>query len=296
MKQSHIPNRQLTRINRRRRSLLPYAVGAAAALLLLVGSVTTALLLNKAPKGPVVISAGESSAVSQDVFETLPPETTAAAETTAATAVGTATTAAPTTLVPPIPAHEPVGDDYFKDAVFIGDSRTKGLQLYSGPSAAYYAEVSMTVERVFSKQIKDLGNITIAQALEANHFGKAYIMLGVNELGWTNVDGFINRYGQVVDKVKATQPGAAVYIQSILPVTAEKSAQGDNVNNNRINQYNLLLQKLCVEKGVYYLNVREAVETPDGALPADAAAADGVHMNKTYCDKWMEYIRTHTVS
>ena len=52
----------------------------------------------------------------------------------------------------PLPETEAVEDTYFDGAVFLGDSRTEGLSLYSGLKTGYfYTAVGATVESVFSK-------------------------------------------------------------------------------------------------------------------------------------------------
>ena len=33
----------------------------------------------------------------------------------------------------------------------------------------------------------------------------------------------------------------------------------------------------------------------NGELPSEASK-DGVHLRKSYCEQWMDYLRTHTVS
>lgn len=46
-----------------------------------------------------------------------------------------------------------VADSYFDDAAFIGDSRTQGLQLYTGlPNATFYATQGLMVDTFFSKK------------------------------------------------------------------------------------------------------------------------------------------------
>ncbi|HPU58791.1 MAG TPA: hypothetical protein PLG48_04695, partial [Candidatus Avimonas sp.] len=84
-----------------------------------------------------------------------------------------------------------------------------------------------------------------------------------------------------------------IFIQSILPVSASKSASHPSFNNPKIKVYNSLIYDMCVKKQLIYLNVAEAVQDKDGNLPADATT-DGIHMSKAYCDKWMMYLRTHT--
>lgn len=46
--------------------------------------------------------------------------------------------------------------------------------------------------------------------------------------------------------------------------------------------------------GVYYIDTGAAVADDSGCLPEDAAI-DGIHLKKPYCDKWLDYLKTHTV-
>lgn len=103
---------------------------------------------------------------------------------------------------------------------------------------------------------------------------------------------FIQKYGELVDEVKKLQPEATVYIQSILPVSKTKSDRDKIYNNTRIDQYNELIKEMAEKKEVVYLNVAEAVGLNDGALPEEAST-DGVHLNKEYCLKWLDYLKSH---
>ncbi len=186
-------------------------------------------------------------------------------------------------------------DSFFQDAVFIGDSRTEGLGnsgLLSG--ATFYAYKGLMVDTVFTKPVISDGGqkLTVVDALKKHRFGKVYIMLGVNELGWANENAFINGYSKLVDAIQEIEPDTQIYVQSILPVSKEKSSKGV-YTNERIRLYNRLLKELCEEKSVQYLDVYQAVVDSSGNLPADAAA-DGVHLKMAYCRKWAEYLRTHT--
>lgn len=52
-----------------------------------------------------------------------------------------------------VSVFEPVTEDYFKDALFIGDSRTVGLSQYGDlDQADFAAEVGLTVFRLFDKK------------------------------------------------------------------------------------------------------------------------------------------------
>ena len=54
-----------------------------------------------------------------------------------------------------------------------------------------------------------------------------------------------------------------------------------------------LLRELAEEKQVFYVDTENAAAAGDGSLPADAAA-DGIHLVKDYCEKWLDYLKTHT--
>lgn len=184
---------------------------------------------------------------------------------------------------------------YFDDAVFIGDSRTEGFGMYSGlKNSVFYTEKGLMVDTIFKlKPVKSKnGKITILDALKQRSFGKVYIMLGVNELGWVYDSIFIDKYTQLLDAIKKSQPGAVIYVQSILHVSKEKSDKDKIYNNNKINKRNKLLKKMAEDEGVVYLDVNEAVTNKEGALYADASK-DGVHLNKDYCLKWKDYLMKH---
>lgn len=199
----------------------------------------------------------------------------------------------------PVPESEPVGEDYFKDALFIGDSRTQGFILYAGlADTTFYADKGLSVDKVFTKQIVSEGESTLtvsdALAQHQGEFKKVYLMFGVNELGWNYPEIFRDDYRKVVDQVKQTQPDAQVYVQSILPVSKEKSDSSDIYNMDRVNLFNDLLKEMAADAEVYYVDVAAGVSDENGYLPADAST-DGVHLNKPYCQKWLEYLETHTV-
>ncbi len=196
----------------------------------------------------------------------------------------------------PVPESGAVDRSYFSDALFIGNSRSEGFKLYSElDNATYFVYKGLSVETVNTKEVitaPDGTQQTVMNALKQKQFGKVYIMLGINELGWTNTNAFIQKYGALVDAVKKYNPNAIVYVQSILPVSDKKN--GDPIyNNENINKFNSLIQDMVNQKQVYYVNSAESV-MKDGLLIHEASS-DGVHLNKKYCMVWRDYLMTHTV-
>ena len=189
-----------------------------------------------------------------------------------------------------------VDDSYFDDAVFIGDSLTEGFQMHGGiTNATYYGYKNLNVKDVFEKPLVSgsSGKITVADALRNQSYGKYYILLGANELGWVYPQVFLEKYCDLIALIRQTNPNAVIYLQSVFPVSQDTSDTNPYYSNSRIDEYDQLIRDLAEDEQVIFLNVREAVENEDGILPDDAAT-DGVHLNQTYCEKWADYLRAHT--
>lgn len=197
-----------------------------------------------------------------------------------------------------VPLSEKVDDSYFDDAVFIGDSRTEGLVLYTGlADVTAFAYKGLMVDTIFTAPLVNIDGkkLSVMDALEDTQFNKVYIMLGINETGWAYSDIFIDRYGQVIDSIKEINPHAVIYIQSVFPVTDEVSATHEYITNTKIYEYNQRIREMAKEKKAYYLNTAEAFAPAGGSLPEEAST-DGIHLKKEYCEKWLYYLETHTVA
>ena len=68
----------------------------------------------------------------------------------------------------------------------------------------------------------------------------------------------------------------------------------DYLTNDHLRIYNQLMQQVAEEKKVAYVNVYEAFADENGSLP-EVDSRDGVHLYKESCQRWLEYLRTHTV-
>ncbi|HHX74767.1 MAG TPA: hypothetical protein GX699_07675 [Firmicutes bacterium] len=197
----------------------------------------------------------------------------------------------------PVPEAEgELPEGYFTDAVFIGDSRTRGLELFGELEAVFYAATGLNVRTASSKAVIAQGEkkVTVLEALRRRPFGKVYIMLGINELGWAYPEIFIEKYAELVQAIREINPGVLLYVQSLLPVTAERDDKDDIYNNDKIRLYNELLRELAAKEKFYFLDVAACFTDEEGNLPA-GAATDGIHLKAEYCRRWAEYLRKHFI-
>lgn len=200
---------------------------------------------------------------------------------------------------PKIPEYITVEDDYFSDAVFIGDSRTVGMFEYGGLEeiTTFYASKGLTVYKLFDSQIVPSaeGKISVEEGLKQNSFSKIYLMIGINEMGTGTVETFLEKYKEVVERLKELQPEAIVYVQAIIKVTAERSAKGDYINNEGIEARNEGIALLADNEKVFYLDVNPLIcDESGGMIPS--YTFDGVHLKAKYIEIWKDYLKTHAIS
>lgn len=202
----------------------------------------------------------------------------------------------------PVPESEAVEQEtWFADAAFIGDSRTDGLHIFSGITAEadFLEHTGITVYEILDgKKVirQENEKLPILEVLAQKQYGKVYVMLGVNELGYNAPQDFAEHYGKLIDAVRACQDDATIYVQSIIPVNTADCKSYDQpyyVTNERIAAYNEALAAIAQEKKVYFLNISEVMEGEDGELEADLSA-DGVHFKKSGYRLWLDYLTTHT--
>ncbi|MEY8386020.1 GDSL-type esterase/lipase family protein [Oscillospiraceae bacterium 38-13] len=198
----------------------------------------------------------------------------------------------------PVPETEAVEDTYFDGAVFLGDSRTEGLYLYSGlKTGQFYTSVGATVESVFSKNVwktEEGEKVPLLDAFQAEECDKIYVMLGLNELGWTKTKTYHDQYAKLVDRLREDHPEAKIILQSLPPVSAKQEAKKSYVNNERIAAYNEVIRTLAEEKQCYFLDVAACLTNGEGLLPPDLNF-DGIHLNPAGCKIWLKYLRTHSL-
>ena len=191
-----------------------------------------------------------------------------------------------------------VGDEYFDDAAFVGDSITEGIKLYEVmTNATVVAARGINLDNVFTDdQIRTAqGNSTVMGALEAAEPKKIYIMFGANGVGWFTEQHFTDVYTKFVQAVKEQHPASQIYLQSILPVTQEFDDSREDISNDKINRYNELVVEIAEEQKVHYLDVASAFKDEKGCLPEDSNG-DGMHFGNKYYQKWFDYLKSHTVA
>ena len=189
---------------------------------------------------------------------------------------------------------ETVTEDYFDDALFIGDSRTVGLRDYTdlAEHADFYCETSLTIYKVLEESFKGKG--TILEALSKKNYGKIYLMVGINELGRGTTEDFMAKYTEVVDTLHELCPDTKIMIQGIMHVSEKKSSSDAIFNNSNINARNNAIATLADNVHFFYIDMNEAVCDENGNLNAEYTH-DQIHLLGMYNDLWKQFLLEHGV-
>ena len=197
---------------------------------------------------------------------------------------------------PVLPAREKVDDGFFADAAFFGNSLMEGLSGFGGlENGTFFAHAKTALYNMDTElsAVLDGGDAgTIYQALTQQQYGKIYVLLGLNEIGW-DADFFAERYEVFLERLRQDEPNAEIYIISLSPVTREVSESHDFFNMDRVRDYNTALLALAERTGCWYVDLCQALAGEDGYLPAECAAVDGLHFTTDAYLLWADYLRTH---
>lgn len=200
---------------------------------------------------------------------------------------------------PKPPEYITVEDDYFSDAVFIGDSRTVGMFEYGGLEeiSTFYASKGLTIYKLFDSAVAPSpeGKITVEEALQQNQFAKIYLMVGINEMGTGTLESFLEKYKESVEHLRELQPDAIIYLQGIMKVTSERSAKGDYINNEGIEARNEGIALLADDEKIFFLDMNPVVCDDTGGLDPEYTF-DGVHLKGKHIQIWKDYLKTHAIS
>ena len=191
---------------------------------------------------------------------------------------------------------ETVERDYFDDALFVGDSRTVGIMEYGGlENATFFADSGMSVYGLPLKKITipDTGKVTFEELLEQKKFGKIYLMLGLNELGY-RFDATQQKYRDTVNKIRELQEDAIIYLCANMHVTEEQSGKDAIYNNTKVNQMNDMISGLADGETIFYIDINELFDDEAGSLSSEYSS-DAFHVYGKHYVEWVDWLCTKGV-
>ncbi|MGN7387344.1 DUF459 domain-containing protein [Sporosarcina sp. SAFN-015] len=167
------------------------------------------------------------------------------------------------------------------DKVFIGDSITD-----YGEFQEYFRDdvvLNRGIRNDVAKGVLD----RIQEVVDRNP-KEAYLMIGVNDIRYkTDAKNYESRVNAIVNSFEGK--GTRLYIQSILPVNY--GLFGNEVSNEKINQFNAILQRIAEENGIEFIDLHSSFTDKNGQLDKKYTV-DGLHLNGKGYEVWVEKLRS----
>lgn len=212
------------------------------------------------------------------------------------------TTEAPVTEVPTTeaPVTEEVTTEavvvsereaFFNNSLFIGDSRSAGLEQYADLGEAdFFTGSGMSVYNIYKAKVivEEAQKKSLEEMLSEKKYDTIYLMIGVNELGY-NYEATVKRYTSLVEWLQEMEPEAEIVLQANLHMTREKSETDEIFNNPNINRFNNAVKELAEATGRDYLDVNPLFDDGEGNLSLDYAVDEAHILGKYYAD-WADWI------
>ena len=197
--------------------------------------------------------------------------------------------------------YQTVGDAYFRDAVFIGDSRMLGIHDYSGwkDQADFFCDSGFSLY-VWSKngEVMDQRSgkkVNLETAMGNRHYGKIYLTVGMNDLGYGTTAQYGAELQQMLTMLRKAQPDAVIYLLANLHMAEAKNDPAGVYNNTNTNDKNTTMASYADGKHIFYLDENTIFTDEKGYLRQELTF-DGFHLYAAGYQQWADFIRQHAVS
>ncbi len=209
-------------------------------------------------------------------------------------------------LTPEEKEREEKIDAYFDGAVFVGDSIMLGFRNYAMKRQdTFLSKFQFLAAGSYSANnaLWELGNKDsvhpvykgepryVWDSIAMMGGKKVFIMLGMNDLNVTGLDGSWEKYEELIGKIKESSPDAEIHLMSMTYILHGKEV--GKLENDTIREYNGILRKMAEEKGLGYVNVADALADGNGDLAAEYCSDEFAHQNPEAYDIWVSVLRDY---
>ena len=180
--------------------------------------------------------------------------------------------------------------NFFKNSLFIGDSRVDGLKLYANvPEAHYFCSTGLTEYTLFKDPlvVANVGNIYLEFLIASNNYDKIFFQMGINSLG-SKFNSHVKEYENAIKKIHELSPSSKIYIISNMHVINKRSEESKYITNKNIDLFNNAIMQLADNESIYYIDVNKFLDDEKTGVLNEEYTKDGVHLLPKYYDIEMD--------
>ena len=196
-------------------------------------------------------------------------------------------------------------DAFFDGTVLVGDSVMLGFRNYAmrhqdtylgriqflaagslSVHNALWPISSKSVHPVYQGQKRLLwDSISLMQAR------RVFLFFGLNDMNMNTLEGTCQKYKELVDNIKAADPGVEIHLISMTYTLAGKGK--GRLTNPNIRQFNELLKQMALQEGWGFMDLASHLSDANGDLPAVYCSDNYVHQTTAAYDVWFTVLRQY---
>lgn len=200
---------------------------------------------------------------------------------------------------------------WFSDAVFVGDSITLGWKNYNDMwltvqgsenffgQTHFLCEGSYGAGHALESTEQYNGHPTymgeqhnIWDAVKLMGAKKVFICFGLNDLAIYGIDGTVNNFSALCDKISEVNPGVKIYIISAMYMYKGSYQDDWKLSNPNLRELNNGLRNLCKEKGCMFVDIASHLVDSDGYLLPQYCSDEYVHQTVEAYNIWADILRS----
>lgn len=188
-----------------------------------------------------------------------------------------------------------------KNVLFIGDSYTDRLRWVVNRKNLLTEANQKAFEGIPDENFKAVGsqharywleNWGQIDSMDESKIDGVIVLLGANDR--ESNDPNKSKMKELIDRLEAKFRGKPIYIQKVFPVGPQYTTMSIEEINRQIDEYNNVIKEYCDSiDGVYFIDTTTGY-VKDGLLDPNLTA-DGLHINETDHDMWVQNILKNVV-
>lgn len=172
--------------------------------------------------------------------------------------------------------------DYEADVCFFGNSITRG-----GNFKDYFEDKKVVNLGYTGDQLHRM--LMRVEQIKVVNPKKVFVMAGINDLKYSSVEQFSEKYGRLVDSIRSACPNSEIYLQSVLPIRKER-CRGRYTNENIV-RFNEQIARIAEKRHLTYIDLHSLYF--DGNELKKECSKDGLHLQKSAYCLWVAEIEKY---
>lgn len=194
-------------------------------------------------------------------------------------------------------------DSFFENSVFVGDSVMMGFRNYilrqeegfmGNPEFLVSGSYSlrMALNPVSDKTIHPIyqgEQRLIWDSMSMLGVKKAFIALGLNDIGMLSVEDTYENYQKVISAIYEANPDIAIYVISTTNIY--NGSEVGNLNNENVRLLNQKMKNYCARSKEEFIDIADYLIDENGYLKEEYCSDNYVHQTPAAYDIWVQVLR-----